>query len=143
MSLLCRRIVLDGADQIPFRIQKLDDPANAGNRCPGHHDLAAVCFDRSGRGVHIVDNDRTFKTDHRLRRGIKLARLQRAERGKVAARAVLDLAEVGHRTAVALKRPAENTAVEFSRALKIIGVNRKVSKLTVHPRAPRYLWTTR
>src|ERR1700728_3957739 len=137
MSLLCRRIVLDGAGQISFRVQKLQDPADARDGRLRHHDLSAVCFHSTGRGVQVVDNDRTFKTDHRLRRGIEFARLDGAERGKQLAGSIGNLAEVGHGAAVALKLPAENTAVEFSRPLEIIGVNRKVRKLTGHSRAPQ------
>src|ERR1700733_175812 len=135
MSLLCRRIVLDGAGQISFRVQKLKDPADARDGRLRHDDLSAVCFDSTGRSVQVVDNDRTLKTDDGLRRGIEFARLDGTERGKQLARPIGNLAEVRHGAAVALKLPAKNAAVEFSGPLEIIGVNREVRKLTGHSRA--------
>ena len=123
---------MNGADQVPFGIEKLNDPGDAGNRGLGHHDLPAIRFDGARRDIDIVHNDRAFKVADRLRRRIESTRLDRAEGREGLARGVLNLAEVSARPPIALKCPAEDAAIEFAGAFEVVSVNREMRELIGH-----------
>src|SRR6185437_109901 len=123
-------VVMYGTSEVAFGIKKLDDPADTRNRGFWHDDLSAIRFRGAGDSIQIVDGDRTFEAENRLRRGIELTRLHCPERGERLARRVSDLAEVGDWAATeTLKLPVEYSAVEFARAVQIVHVNGEMREL--------------